>query len=148
MIGSYGLLGDCRTAVLSGPDGSIDWWCLPRFDGEPVFARLLAGDRDGGCFRLQPAGSDVELVSREYMAGTPILTTTWRVGAGELTLSEGLVGDVSGRLLPTELLVRRLCATGSAVDVQVLFDPRHGADRRAPSAAELWCAPGRRRRWR
>jgi len=135
VIGSYGLLGDCRTAALSGPDGSIDWWCLPRFDGDPVFARLIAGERDGGCFRLGPAASDAALVRREYVRGSPILTTSWRVGAGELTLTEGLVGDVSGRLLPTELLVRRLTATGGPVDVQVLFDPRHGADRRVPRAA-------------
>jgi GH15 family glucan-1,4-alpha-glucosidase len=135
VIGDYGLLGDCRTAALCGPDGSIDWWCLPRFDGEPVFARLLAGDEHGGCFRLRPADPAARLVSRAYVPDTPLLMTKWRLGAGEVTLTDGLVGDVSGRLLPAELLVRRLCATGAAVDVEVLFDPRYGVDRRTPHAA-------------
>ncbi len=32
----------------SKPSGRIVWWCLPRYDGDPVFCRLLAGDEEKG----------------------------------------------------------------------------------------------------
>jgi GH15 family glucan-1,4-alpha-glucosidase len=28
--------------------GRLVWWCFPRFDGDPVFSRLLAGDEEKG----------------------------------------------------------------------------------------------------
>jgi GH15 family glucan-1,4-alpha-glucosidase len=42
-----GLLGDTRTAALVDERGAIVWSCLPHFDGEPVFAALIAGEQGG-----------------------------------------------------------------------------------------------------
>ena len=38
------VLGNGHTAALIDPTGRIVWWCYPRFDGDPVFSRLLAGE--------------------------------------------------------------------------------------------------------
>ena len=90
-IRHYRLVGDTRTAALCSADGSLDWLCLPRFDGAPVFGRLVGGDA-AGCFRLSPPpGSAV--TRRRYRPGSAVLETTWRTPPGELSLTEGMVAD-------------------------------------------------------
>src|SRR5262245_370757 len=123
-ISSYGLLGDTRTVALVDSRGSIDWLCLPHFDGEPVFARLLAA-RDGGRFAVGPAEDGV-LIRREYRRGTAVLESEWAVGSARLVTSDGMIADVSGSLLPTFCLVRRIEPRGGPVRVQLTFDPRAG----------------------
>jgi GH15 family glucan-1,4-alpha-glucosidase len=122
-IEDYALLGDTRSAALVSPMGSIDWWCLPRFDGDPVCGRLLGGEQ-AGHLQLGPVGP-APLVERGYLPGEPVLRSTWRTDTGVLTVTEGMVSDVSGRLLPATLLVRRAEAADGPVRVKVAFCPRH-----------------------
>ncbi|GAA2705089.1 glycoside hydrolase family 15 protein [Micromonospora olivasterospora] len=129
-IGDYGLLGDTRTAALVAGDGGIDWLCVPRFDGDPLFGRLVGGP-EAGTFRVGPA-RPAAVVERRYRQHTATLTTTWAAGSGRLTLTEAMVAEISGRLLPTTLVVRRLSAEEDAVDAVVEFDPRLGARHRRP----------------
>ncbi len=42
------VIGNGRTAALVDTNGRLVWWCFPRFDGDPVFSRLLAGDEEKG----------------------------------------------------------------------------------------------------
>ena len=132
-IEDYGLLGDTRTAALVGSDGSVDWLCIPRFDGEPVFGRLVGGAA-AGRFRLAPGGP-AGVVSRSYRHDSATLETTWHTASGRLILTEGMVADVGRRLLPTTMLVRRLTSPDGPVEAVIDFDPRLG-DRRRPPRAE------------
>jgi GH15 family glucan-1,4-alpha-glucosidase len=129
-IEDYALLGDTRTAALVGPDGSIDWFCIPRFDGRPVFGRLVGGPAAGN-FGLAPA-RPLDLTSRRYRPESVTLETTWNTDTGPLMLTEGMVAEVSGHLLPSTMLVRRLTATDGPVEATITFDPRLGERRQRP----------------
>jgi GH15 family glucan-1,4-alpha-glucosidase len=43
-----GLIGNGRIAALVDARARIRWWCFPRFDSDPVFSHLLAGDEEKG----------------------------------------------------------------------------------------------------
>lgn len=129
-IADYGLLGDTRTAALVSSDGSLDWLCAPRFDGEPVFGRLVGGAA-AGRFRLGPSVA-APVVERAYHHHSATLETTWATTDGRLTLTEGMVAEVAGRLLPATLLVRRLTAEGGTCAAVVELDPRLGEAHRPP----------------
>jgi GH15 family glucan-1,4-alpha-glucosidase len=122
-IGDYALLGDTRTAALVSSDGSVDWMCVPRFDGTPLFGRLVGG-QEAGRFQIAPAGR-ARLAERRYREHTTTVLTRWQTPTGSLLLAEAMIAEVAGRLLPTTVLVRRLTAD---VDVEAIidFDPRLG----------------------
>src|SRR5438270_13063691 len=86
-IASYGFLSDCHTGALVAPDGSIEWMCLPSFDGPSVFGALL--DRSAGAFRLAPYGVAVPSTQR-YEPGTNILETTWQTAKGWAVVRDAL----------------------------------------------------------
>src|SRR3954470_21897449 len=77
-IGEYGLLADCNSAALVNRDGSIDWLCLPRYDSDAIFARML--DPDGGHWSIRPAGEYT--VERRYVPGTLVVETTFTTAGG------------------------------------------------------------------
>ncbi len=82
----YALIGDCQTAALVARNGSIDWFCVPRFDGAACFAALL-GDERNGHWRIAPsqAGNGVEVVAtRQYNDHTLILETTFETSGGRV----------------------------------------------------------------
>jgi GH15 family glucan-1,4-alpha-glucosidase len=83
-IEDYALIGNMMTAALVARDGSIDWLCLPRFDGDACFAALL-GDPAHGHWRLHPVGP-VRAVARRYRPGTAILETRFETETGAVTL--------------------------------------------------------------
>ena len=127
-IGDYGLIGDTRTAALVAPDGSIDWMCLPRFDSPPVFGRLVGGE-EAGRFVIGPDEPAVA-TGRRYRDDSATLETTWTVDNGRLVLADSMIAEVTGRMLPTTMLVRRVFAQGRPIRVRVEFAPRFGYDRR------------------
>jgi pentatricopeptide repeat protein len=84
-ISDHGLIGDLQTAALVTTDGSVDWFCCPRFDSPSIFGALLDADK-GGYFRIAPATD--KYVSRQlYFPDTAMLITRFLTedGVGEVT---------------------------------------------------------------
>ncbi|MBO0762350.1 MAG: glycoside hydrolase family 15 protein [Candidatus Dormibacteraeota bacterium] len=82
-IADHGLIGDLQTSALVAVDGTVDWFCCPRFDSPSVFASLLDHDR-GGYFRIGPA---TECVPRQlYFPSSAVLVTRFMTadGVGEV----------------------------------------------------------------
>lgn len=65
-----GLIGNCQYSALVHNNGEIVWCCLPRFDSEPVFSTLL-GRKDGGRFRIGPAGGEPGM-QKQLLSANPI----------------------------------------------------------------------------
>src|ERR1700751_3062069 len=83
-ISDHGLIGDLQTAALVTTDGTLDWFCCPRFDSPSVFASLLDADK-GGFYRIAPDREDY--VTRQlYLPDTAILITRFMTpdGVGEV----------------------------------------------------------------
>jgi len=132
-IADYAFLSDCHTGALVGPDGSVEWLCLPRFDGASIFGALL--DRSAGSFRLAPYGVEVP-AGRRYEPGTNVLETTWMTPTGWLVVRDALtIGDWQGdprdgrTRPPTDhdadhLLVRTVECLQGEVPVELMCAPR------------------------
>jgi GH15 family glucan-1,4-alpha-glucosidase len=85
LIADHGLIGNLQTAALVATDGTIDWFCAPRFDSPSVFGSLLDHDH-GGHLRTRPT---VDTFTRQqlYYPDTAILVTRF--------LTESRVGKSS-----------------------------------------------------
>ncbi|MGI8921552.1 MAG: glycoside hydrolase family 15 protein [Solirubrobacteraceae bacterium] len=148
-IADYGFLSDCHTGALIAHDGTVEWLCLPRFDGPSVFGALL--DRGAGSFRLGPYGTQVP-GGRRYEPGTNIIETTWMTPTGWLVVRDALViGPWHGEPEPpTEntrpptdheargSLVRHVVCTQGEVQVELICEPLfdYGATEAIWSAAD------------
>ncbi len=132
-IADYGFLSDCHSAALVDRRGSVDWWCVPRFDSPSVFGRLL--DVDAGHWVIRPV-EEFE-VERQYVGDSLVLRSVYRTAVGELTLTEaaalhpGARGHDLGLQSPHTLL-RRVEGVRGTVAVQVDFAPRMEYGRTEP----------------
>jgi len=80
------VIGNGRVAALVDPQARITWWCFPRFDSDPVFCRLLAGDEEKGFTDVvldQLAGTE-----SQYLRNTGVVQT-------RLTSADGAVVQVT-----------------------------------------------------
>ncbi|MDG4838992.1 glycoside hydrolase family 15 protein [Micromonospora sp. WMMD967] len=125
-IDSYAFLSDTHTGALVGVDGTVDWFCVPHFEGDAVFARLLAR-RVGGAFTLAVEGCAEPV--RRYLPGTLVLETLHRAAGGSAVGQDFLAvraGDAAQPFRAGMLLVRRLTVRQGSVSVRAEVTPRPG----------------------
>ncbi len=131
-IEEHGLIGDLRSAALVALDGTIDWWCPPRFDAPSVFGAVL--DPEAG--RWSMATVDESVTTRQfYVPGTAILVTRFHTEAGLLE-----VHDFMPLLRPhddehRQRLVRRVTAVRGEVEFTTRLSARPDYGRAHPETA-------------
>jgi GH15 family glucan-1,4-alpha-glucosidase len=117
------VIGNGRTAALVDSAARLVWWCVPRFDGDPVFCRLLAHDEEKGF-------SDVVLdglvdAQSEYLRNTAIVTTV-------LTAEDGSAIRITdfaprfrnaGRMLRAPQLIRIIEPVAGMPRITIRFRP-------------------------
>jgi GH15 family glucan-1,4-alpha-glucosidase len=120
-IEDHGLIGDLQTAALVATDGTVDWFCAPRFDSPTIFAALLDHEK-GGHFRVTPDGG--EFVTKQlYLPGTPILITRFMStdGVGEVMDFMPIAG---GQATDRHRLVRMVRVVRGRMRFRLECEPR------------------------
>ena len=120
-IADHGLIGDLQTAALVTDTGTIDWFCLPRFDAPSVFASLLDADK-GGHFQIAPQ-QDGYVTKQLYLPDTAVLITRFMTadGVGELL---DFMPPITGRATDRHRLVRILRVARGTMDFAMDLQPR------------------------
>ncbi|HTT69388.1 MAG TPA: glycoside hydrolase family 15 protein [Gemmatimonadales bacterium] len=119
-IGDYAVIGDLHTAALVGRNGSVDWWCAPRFDSPSVFGALLDAAH-GGRWSIAPRGSWTS--EQRYLLATNVLVTTFHTESGGIVAVTDFMPVAGARHRSSEIHRRVSCPRG-AVEMEVVFAPR------------------------
>jgi GH15 family glucan-1,4-alpha-glucosidase len=121
-ISDYGVIGDMHSAALVGLDGSIDWYCAPRFDSPSVFAALL-DVRKGGKFQLSP--TEKFTTKQSYEGDTNVLSTIFESKQAKIKLTDFMPCFMEkGQAKGFQELHRIVdCVEGEA-GLRIIFQPR------------------------
>jgi len=122
LIADHGLIGNLQTAALIATDGTIDWFCAPRFDAPSIFGSLLDHDR-GGHFRTRPA-ADTFTRRQLYYPDTAILVTRFLTEAGVGEVVDFMPVSSPGIPSDQHRLIRMLRCVRGEMTFQIEIAPR------------------------
>jgi len=121
-IADHGLIGDLRTSALVCTDGTIDWFCAPRFDSASVFGSLL--DRaGGGSWSLAPVGS-ISRTQQFYFPNSAVLITRFLTPDGVVEVHDFMPVHTSHEPGHRQRLVRRISGVRGTNRVRTCVDAR------------------------
>jgi GH15 family glucan-1,4-alpha-glucosidase len=128
-IADHGLIGDLRTCALVSTDGTIDWFCSPRFDSPSVFGAILDSER-GGCWRLAPVG-EVSRTQQFYYPDTAVLITRFLTPDGVAEVHDFMPVLGAGDPEHRQRLVRRVSGVRGKIKLRMEVDakPDYGRQR-------------------
>ncbi len=119
-IAEHGVIGDLHTVALVGTDGTIDWYCLPRFDSPSVFASILDAGK-GGYYRITPTVPE-RVAKQLYFPDTNVLITRFMAPDGVVEVEDFMPihRDPNQR----RRLIRRVVAVRGEMRLQMECMPR------------------------
>jgi len=119
------VIGNGRTAALVQPTGRIVWWCLPRYDGDPVFCRLLAGEEEKGFTDVVLDGQVRS--NSEYLRNTATVVTDLMDDNGAAVRITDFAPRFSnyGRVFRPPQLIRIIEPLAGMPRITIRFRPAH-----------------------
>jgi GH15 family glucan-1,4-alpha-glucosidase len=121
-----GVIGNCAVAALVSREGAINWFCLPRFDGDPVFHSLMghgAGEEGDGEFAVELEGMTES--EQSYLPNTAILRTVLRSPKGAVEIVDFCPRFTAyGRSFRPQMLVRQVRRIEGSPRVRMRLRPR------------------------
>jgi hypothetical protein len=122
VLREYAFVADGERGGLIGPDGSVAWLCVPRWDSPAAFSALLGGP---GRYSVTPA-DPWHVWGGYYENGTLIWRSRW-VGDSVIECREALAMPADPHRV---VLLRRIEAVDGPARVTVTLDVRGGYGRR------------------
>ena len=129
LIAEHGLIGDLQTAALVATDGTIDWFCCPRFDSPSVFASLL-DDRRGGRCALAPV-TPTRTTKQMYIPDTAILVTRFLSESGIAEVVDFMPIHRPHMVSDQRRIVRAVRGIHGEVEFEASVEPRFDYGRRS-----------------
>jgi GH15 family glucan-1,4-alpha-glucosidase len=124
------VVGNCTWAGLIDDRARLVWACLPRFDSDPVFSSLLAGEADEeGVFAIDLV--DLAESERSYDANTAILRTILRDRYGGAVEVRDFAPRFAnyGRTYRPTMLMRKVIPIAGEPRIRVVLRPMGGYGR-------------------
>jgi len=121
VLREYALVADGERGALIGPDGSVVWLCVPRWDSPAAFSGLLGGP---GRYTVTPA-DPWHVWGGYYENGSLIWRSRW-VGDSQIECREALAMPADPR---RAVLLRRVQAVDGPARITVVLDVRGGYGR-------------------
>ena len=129
---NLGLVGNCQIASLIDNQGTVVWTCMPQFDSDPVFCRLLRHDSETdapGFFAIEL--EDFSHSEQEYQTNTAVLyTTLYDTNGGAVRITDVAPRyDAMGRMFTPVMIMRRVMALSGSPRIRIRLRPArdHGA---------------------
>jgi GH15 family glucan-1,4-alpha-glucosidase len=121
------MIGNCSISALIDSRGRIVWWCMPRFDGDPVFHALLgpsSASADDGHFSVELEA--LQRTERAYDPGTAIVRTRLYDTSGQGIEITDFAPRFQhhGRMFRPAQLVRRVRPLSGHPRVRIIVRPR------------------------
>ena len=125
---NLGVIGNGQISSLIDRKGAMVWTCMPQFDGDPVFCRLLRADQSpdaAGYFDVELA--DFESAERFYHENTAILETVLRDRHGNAVAITDFAPryDHLGRMFNPMMLVRGIRPVSGQPRIRIRLRPTY-----------------------
>jgi GH15 family glucan-1,4-alpha-glucosidase len=121
-IAEHGIIGDLHSIALVGTDGTIDWYCCPRFDSPSVFGSILDATR-GGHYRIAPATDDWT-PKQLYFPDTNVLITRFLTPLGVAEVQDFMPIQPVGTPVHRHRLIRRVLGVRGEMRFRIEVEPR------------------------